>query len=72
MNYCKKDDLVAIATTGQIGRVCHIINRRTHIKDGLVMVQCGSGGPFVEASMAVLRELSQKEIEIATGVRSHE
>lgn len=72
MNYCTKGQWVAILTTGQVGTVEEIYNRREHNRDGKVLVQCGAGGPFVKAEMGVLRELSQKEIDIATGVRFHE
>ena len=72
MNYCTKGQWVAILTTGQCGIIYTIYNRRDHKRDGKVLVQCGAGGPFVKADMGVLRELSQKEIDIETGVRYHE
>lgn len=72
MNYCQKDQWVIIPETGQIGRVVEIYNRRDHLRDGKVLVQCGAGGPFVKAEMRMLVEASKNEIDIETGVRYHE
>ena len=72
MNYCKLDQWVIIPATGQIGRVVEIINRRDHKRDGKVVVQCGAGGPFLEVEMGMLEEASQKNIDIAEGVRNHD
>ncbi len=71
MNYCTKGQWVVIPSTGQIGIVDTIISRRIHYKDGIVIVQCGAGGPFVKAPMSALVEATQKDIDIAKGVRHH-
>lgn len=68
MKYCTKGQWVVIMTTGQIGIVDTIVKRRLHNKDGVVFVQCGAGGPFVEAKMGDLRECTGLEIKEAEGV----
>jgi hypothetical protein len=68
MNYCNKGQLVVVMDTGQIGRVVHIINRRDHKRDGKVMVQCGAGGPYVEALMGLCREATGNEEKEFEGV----
>ena len=68
MNYCTKDQWVVIPRTGQIGMVARILNRRDHKRDGRVIIQCGAGGPYVEANMQELREPTGLEIKEAEGV----
>lgn len=68
MDYVKKGQWVVIATTGQIGLIDEIVQRRLHNKDGTVIVQCGAGGPFVKAPMSVLREATGKERQEAEGI----
>jgi len=72
MKYCTKDQWVIISSTGQIGMVVRIINRRLHNKDGRVIVQCGADGPLVEANMEDLAEASHKDYEITMGIRHHD
>ena len=68
MLYVNKGQWVVIQNTGQIGLVDEIINRRTHNKDGIVVVQCGAGGPFVKARMEWLREATGREVKEAEGL----
>lgn len=72
MNYCTKGEWVIIPRTGQIGIVDCIIKRRDNKQDGRVIVQCGAGGPFVEATIVELQESSQKDRDIAEGVKHYE
>ena len=68
MNYCTKGQHVVIMTTGQMGRVVRIIKRRMLPNDGVVLVQCGAGGPYVEARMEMCREATGSEVKEFEGV----
>lgn len=68
MDYCIKGQFVFIPATGQVGMVETIICRRTAVRDGVVMVQCGAGGPFVKANMKDLMECSEHDYKEAMGL----
>ena len=73
MNYVKKGQWVVIPNTGQIGVVDQIIKRRNPFnnQEGIVIVQCGAGGPHVKVPMSWLREATGKEVKEAEGLIPH-